>query len=38
MERFSSAATLAQLLQGFHMERPMLLTPSVPAVALLRCS
>jgi hypothetical protein len=33
MERFSSSATLAQLLQGFHMERAMLHKPSRPGVA-----
>lgn len=34
MERFSSAATLAQPFQGFHMERALLLTPARPGVAL----
>lgn len=38
MERFGSSATLAQLLRGFHMERAMLLTPSVPVLALLGVS
>jgi hypothetical protein len=38
MERFSSAATLAQLLQGFHMKRAILLTLSIPAVAFLGVS
>ena len=38
MERFSSAATLARLLPGFHMERAILLTRSIPAVAFLGVS
>ena len=38
MERFSSAATLAQLLQGFHMKRAILLTLSIPTVAFLGVS
>jgi hypothetical protein len=38
MERFSSAVTLAQLLQGFHMERAILLSLSSPAVAFLAVS
>jgi hypothetical protein len=38
MERFSSAVTLARLLPGFHMERAILLTLSIPAVAFLGVS
>jgi hypothetical protein len=34
MERTSAAAALAQLLQGFHMERAMLRPPSRPGMAL----
>jgi|HubBroStandDraft_4_1064222.scaffolds.fasta_scaffold242889_2 hypothetical protein len=38
MERFSSAATFCAAPQRFHMERAILLTLSIPAVAFLGVS
>jgi hypothetical protein len=38
MQRFTSPATLAELLQAFHMERAMLPKPPRPGVAHLSVS